>query len=194
MHALPSGLRTTTPRIDGMRARFPRFHTRRRHSQGVRAPIHLATTAQGVRAPIHPPHQAHRTRSARGRAFHASHRTPPHSCRTPAHRPAAQRPPPPAGGGENQNRPQTRRVCGIAASQTSPVLPPCILMESPPGELAGIARVAGETPIAERAERGRLEAPTSRSAQPAAGGRSRVSLNCVERGRARDRRPPVPHC
>ena len=25
MHALPSGLRTTTPRIDGMRARFPRF-------------------------------------------------------------------------------------------------------------------------------------------------------------------------
>ena len=25
VHALPSGLRTTTPRIDGMRARFPRF-------------------------------------------------------------------------------------------------------------------------------------------------------------------------
>ena len=130
MHALPSGLRTTTPRIDGMRARFPRFP----HPP---PPLRrcLWEGWEGRPRP-HPPAAPGPSHSERARARF------PRFPQDPTAIPAALRPtdprhnapPPPAGGGENQNRPQTRRVCGIAASQTSPVLPPCILMESPPGE------------------------------------------------------------
>ena len=200
MHALPSGLRTTTPRIDGMRARFPRFP----HPP---PPLRrcLWEGWEGRPRP-HPPAAPGPSHSERARARF------PRFPQDPTAIPAALRPtdprhnapPPPAGGGENQNRPQTRRVCGIAASQTSPVLPPCILMESPPGELASIAAKGRETPIADRKKaRGPLTPPTSGrhspaqrgetayrcrrrsagtawnadlwSAQPAVGGRSRVS-------------------
>ena len=134
MHALPSGLRTTTPRIDGMRARFPRFP----HPP---PPLRrcLWEGWEGRPRP-HPPAAPGPSHSERARARF------PRFPQDPTAIPAALRPtdprhnapPPPAGGGENQNRPQTRRVCGIAASQTSPVLPPCILMESPPGGLASV--------------------------------------------------------
>ena len=68
----PPGCGRPPPVLTGCVRASHAFHTRRRHSG-----VACGKGGKGVRAPIHLPHQAHRTRSARGRAFHASHRTPP---------------------------------------------------------------------------------------------------------------------
>ena len=144
VHALPPppGCGRPPPVLTGRVRAFHAFHTRRRHSG-----VACGKGGKGVRAPIHLPHQAHRTRRARGRAFHASHRTPPPF--PPHSGPQTRGTTPPRRRQAAEKTKNGRKPGGFAASphHRRPLsYPPCILMESPPGELAGVPNLRAAVP------------------------------------------------
>ena len=159
-HAFPAPLGDAVPRVNGRRARFPRFPpppTPRGTAYGK--------SGKGVRSPL--PHRTPPARGARGHAFHAFHRIPlpflsqTHPLAQQEHGEAPRAVTPPPGGGRNERaaNPAGLRPCRIRrrpprAQPSKRAFPPSILVESPPRETLRTGSSCTPPPVMKKAPSG----------------------------------------